>query len=36
MNENPEIRAKIEEHIRYVPAESRERAFLNVAKIEAG
>ena len=35
VNENPEIRAKIEERIRYVPAESRERAFLNVAKIEA-
>ncbi|MEO6994864.1 MAG: hypothetical protein ABI273_14750 [Lacunisphaera sp.] len=33
--ENPEIKAKIEEKIRSVPAQNRERAFINAAKTEA-
>ena len=33
--ENPEIKAKIEERIRNVPAANRERAFINAAKTEA-
>lgn len=33
--ENPEIKARIEERIRNVPAQNRERAFINAAKTEA-
>ena len=33
--EHPEIKAKIEERIRNVPAANRERAFLNAARTEA-
>jgi len=33
--ENPEIKSRIEERIRNVPAANRERAFLNAAKSEA-
>lgn len=35
VNENPEIKSKVEERIKNVPAENRERAFINVAKTEA-
>lgn len=35
VNENPEIKAKVEERVRNVPAENRERAFVRVAKDEA-
>ena len=35
VEEHPEIRSKIEERIRNVPAANRERAFLNAAKTEA-
>ena len=35
VEENPEIKAKIEERIRNVPAQNRERAFINAAKTEA-
>jgi len=35
VNENPEIKAKVEERIRNVPAANRERAFINAAKTEA-
>jgi hypothetical protein len=35
VEERPEIKAKIEERIRNVPAEKRERAFINAAKTEA-
>jgi hypothetical protein len=35
VEENPEIKAKIEERLRNVPAANRERAFLNAAKTEA-
>ncbi len=33
--EHPEIKAKIEERIRNVPEQNRERAFINAAKTEA-
>ena len=35
VEEHPEIRSKIEERIRNVPAANRERAFINAAKTEA-
>ena len=35
VEEHPEIKAKIEERVRNVPAANRERAFLNAAKTEA-
>ena len=35
VEEHPEIKAKIEERIRNVPAANRERAFVNAAKTEA-
>jgi len=35
VEEHPEIKAKVEERIRNVPAENRERAFINAAKSEA-
>jgi len=35
VEENPDIKAKIEERIRNVPATNRERAFINVARREA-
>lgn len=35
VTENPEIKAKIEERIRNVPEQNRERAFINAAKTEA-
>jgi len=35
VEEHPEIKAKIEERIRNVPAANRERAFINAAKSEA-
>ena len=34
VEEHPESKARIEERIRSVPAESRERAFINAAKTE--
>lgn len=35
VNENPEVKAKVEERIKNVPAENRQRAFVRVAKDEA-
>mgnify|MGYP001605397781 FL=1 len=35
VEEHPEIKAKVEERIRNVPAANRERAFINAAKQEA-
>jgi site-specific recombinase XerD len=35
VEENPEIKAKIEERLRNVPEANRERAFINAAKTEA-
>jgi predicted AAA+ superfamily ATPase len=35
VEEHPDMKAKIEERIRNVPAQSRERAFINAAKREA-
>ena len=35
VEEHPDIKAKVEERIRNVPAESRQRAFINAAKTEA-
>ncbi len=35
VNENPDIKAKVEERIRNVPEQNRERAFINAAKTEA-
>ena len=35
VEENPAIKAKIEERLRNVPAANRERAFINIAKSEA-
>jgi uncharacterized Zn finger protein len=35
VEEHPEIKSKIEERIRNVPAANRERAFINAAKTEA-
>ena len=35
VEQHPEIKAKIEEKIRNVPAANRERAFVNAAKTEA-
>jgi len=35
VEEHPEIKAKVEERIRNVPAENRQRAFINAAKTEA-
>jgi len=35
VEEHPEVRAKIEERLRNVPAANRERAFINAAKTEA-
>jgi len=35
VEEHPEIKAKIEERLRNVPAANRERAFINAAKTEA-
>lgn len=35
VDENPDIKTKIEERIRNVPDEHRERAFINAAKAEA-
>jgi len=35
VEEHPEIKTKIEERIRNVPAANRERAFINAAKQEA-
>jgi hypothetical protein len=34
VEERPEIKAKIEERIRNLPAEKRERAFINAVKTE--
>ena len=35
VEEHPEIKAKIEERLRNVPAANRERAFINAAKTAA-
>ena len=35
VEEHPEIKAKIEERVRNVPAANRERAYINAAKTEA-
>ncbi|AWI09642.1 hypothetical protein M2447_002196 [Ereboglobus sp. PH5-10] len=35
VNQNPDIKAKVEERIKNVPAENRQRAFVRVAKDEA-
>lgn len=35
VEENPEIKAKIEARIHNVPEQNRERAFINAAKTEA-
>ena len=35
VEEHPDMKAKIEERIRNVPAQNRERAFINAAKREA-
>lgn len=35
VEEHPEIKTRIEERIRNVPAQNRERAFLNAARTEA-
>lgn len=35
VEEHPEVKARVEERIRNVPAERRERAFINAAKTEA-
>lgn len=35
VDEHPEIKAKVEERIKNVPAENRQRAFINAAKTEA-
>ena len=35
VEEHPEIKSKIEERLRNVPAANRERAYLNAAKTEA-
>ena len=35
VNEHPEVKTKIEERLRNVPAANRERAFINAAKTEA-
>ena len=35
VEEHPDIKSKIEERIRNVPAANRERAFINAAKTEA-
>jgi hypothetical protein len=35
VNENPEVKARIEERIKNVPVENRERAFVNAARTEA-
>lgn len=35
VDERPEVKARIEERIKNVPAENRQRAFLNAAKTEA-
>ena len=35
VEEHPEIKVKIEERLRNVPAANRERAFINAAKTEA-
>lgn len=35
VEEHPEIKAKVEERIKNVPAENRQRAFVNAAKTEA-
>ena len=35
VEEHPEIKQKIEERVRNVPAANRERAFINAAKTEA-
>lgn len=34
VEQNPEIKSRVEERIRNVPEENRQRAFLNVAKTE--
>lgn len=34
VNEHPDIKAKVEDRIRNVPAQSRARAFINAAKSE--
>jgi hypothetical protein len=35
VEQHPEIRTRVEERIRNVPAENRQRAFINAAKTEA-
>jgi hypothetical protein len=35
VEQHPEIKAKVEERIRNVPVENRQRAFINAAKTEA-
>jgi hypothetical protein len=35
VEEHPEVKSKIEERLRNVPAANRERAFINAAKTEA-
>jgi hypothetical protein len=35
VEQHPEIKTKVEERIRNVPAENRQRAFINAAKTEA-
>lgn len=35
VEEHPEVKSRVEERIRNVPAERRERAFINAAKTEA-
>lgn len=35
VDERPDVKARIEERIKNVPAENRQRAFLNAAKTEA-
>ena len=35
VEEHPEVKSRVEERIRNVPAENRQRAFINAAKTEA-
>lgn len=35
VDQHPEVKAKVEERIRNVPVENRQRAFINAAKTEA-
>jgi len=35
VQENPDVKARVDERIRNVPAAQREQAFINAAKLEA-